>query len=163
MQDKLNLLQHGHPPAGSRITITAAELRNWLRDDQAFWAAYGATNVRLTLSSGRATAFADIDFLKARKATTGEDAGWLLRNLFSGRKPVSVTARFSSMDGRARVDVERVEVNGIPVEGPALDLLIQDFVKPNFPDARVSEWFRMDYRVDHFTVVTGGVTVHIGK
>ena len=162
-QDKISLLQHGHLPAGNRLTFSAAELYQWLEADAGYWAAYGATNLRFTLGQGRATAFADVDFLKARKAATGEDSGWLLRNLFSGRKPVVVTARFFSVSGRARVDVERVEVNGIPVEGRALDFLVQDFVRPNFPDARVSEWFPMDYHVDHFTVAPTGVTFYVQK
>ena len=163
LHDKLNLIQNGRQPAGSQVVLTAPELLRWLAEDQAYWAAYGATNIRFTLASGRATAFADIDFLKARKAATGEDAGWIARNLFSGRKPVAVTARFSSLAGRARVDVERVEVNGIPVEGPALNYLVQDIVRPNFPDAHVSEWFPMLYRIDHFTVASSGVTIYIGK
>lgn len=161
--DKIRVLRTGKPAAGTKITLTGPELRAWVQDEAAYWASYGATNLRFTLAPGRATASGDINFLKAHKAATGQEANWLLRNLFSGTRPVSVTARFSSAGGKGRVDVERVEVNGIAVDGVALDYLIQDYVKPNFPDARVSEWFPMDFRVDHFTVLPSGVTIVIGK
>ena len=161
--DKLHVLQHGHPPAGTRISLNNAELRAWVKDEAAYWASFGATNLRFNLGPNRATGTADIDFLKARKAATGQDAGWLLKNLFSGTRPVSVTARFSSEGGRGRVDLERVEVNGVAVDGLALDYLIQDYVKPNFPEARVSEWFPLDYRIERFSVNPTGVTAVIGK
>lgn len=161
--DKIRVLRTGKPPAGTRILLSGSELRAWVQDEAAYWASFGATNLRFTLGQGRATAVGDINFLKAHKAATGQEANWLLKNLFSGTRPISVTARFSSAGGKGRVDVERVEVNGISVEGVALDYLIQDYVKPNFPDARVSEWFPMDFRVDHFTVAPSGVTVVIGK
>ncbi|MCU1327312.1 MAG: hypothetical protein JWN34_2682 [Bryobacterales bacterium] len=162
-QDKFRLIQSGQPRAGARIVITPAELRQWLRDEDASWEAYGVSNIRLNLGTARATAYADVDFLKARKATTGQDAGWLLRNLFSGRKPIAVTARFTSANGRGRVDIERLEVSGIPVEGAALGLIVDEFVKPSFPDAKVGEWFSMDYRIERFAVTPAGVIVTIGK
>lgn len=161
--EKLHRLQYGKPPVGTRIALSSTELKAWVQDEALVWAGYGASNIRFTLGSGRATGYADVDFLKARKAATGQDAGWLVRNLFSGKKPMEVTVRFSSARGRGRVDLERVEVNGIAVTGPALDYLIQDFVRPIFPDARVGEWFPMDFRIDHFTVSPGGVMIAIGK
>lgn len=161
--DKIRLLQEGRLPAGSRVVLSPPELRQWLHDEAPYWASFGVTNIRFTPGTGRATGSADIDFLKARKAATGQDAGWLLRNLFSGQRPVTVTARFSSAAGRARVDVEHLEVNGIQVKGPALDLLMREFVTPNFPDAKLGVWFPLDYRVDHFTVTPLGIAIHVGK
>ncbi len=42
-----------------------------------------------------------------------------MKNLFAGERPVMVTARFSSANGKARVDVERVEISGVPIQGSA--------------------------------------------
>jgi len=160
---KFYLIQHGKPAPGARISLSNNELSAWIRDESAYWASYGATNLRFDLAPGAATVYADIDFLRARKAATGEAPGWLLRNLFSGKKPVVVNARFASANGKGKVDVDRVEVNGVAVEGAALDMLIQDYVKPNFPEAKVAEWFPLEFRVNRFTVSPGGVTVVIGK
>ena len=163
VRHKLNLLEHGKPPAGTHIALSDAELRAWIHDEAPYWAAFGATNLRFALGQGRATASGDVDFLKAHRAATGQDANWLLKNLFNGTRPVSVTARFTSAGGKGRVDLERVEVNGVAIDGAALDYLIQDYVKPNFPETLVSEWFPMDYRIDHFSVAPSAVTVVIGK
>ena len=99
-----------------------------------------------------------VDFLKLRKAATGQEPGWVMKNLFSGERPVVVTARLTSRAGKARVDVERVEVSGVPLEGRALDFVIDDYIRPTFPTTKVSEWFQLGYHLDHVTISPAGVT-----
>jgi len=158
---KLERIQAGEVAAGSRIDFTPHEINAWLREEARTRFPLGVRNMRIDLGVGRATGYADIDFLKLRQAATGQAPGWLMKNLFSGTRPVTVTARFQSRAGLARVDVERIEISGVPIEGRMLDFLIADFVRPEFPDATVSEWFRLRYRVDHFTVSPRGVTAAI--
>jgi len=160
---KLAWIEQGHPRPGSRITFTPGELNAWARDEAKLYAPQGARNLRLSLGTGRATGYADIDFVRLRQASTGEAPGWIMRNLFAGERPVVVTARFESRNGRARVDVERVEVSGVPIEGRVLDFLISDYLRPMFPAAKVGEWFALDYGVERFTVSLAGVTVLIGR
>jgi hypothetical protein len=162
-RNKLDIIEAGRAPKGGRIVFSAAELNAIVAEAATIHAPQGARNTRLVLGAGTATGYADIDFLKVRQAATGEPAGWLLKNLFAGERPVKVTARVKSRDGRARVDVERVEVSGIPLEGRALDLAIDAFVRPSFPNATVSEWFDLQYGVDHFTVSPSGVAVFIRR
>jgi hypothetical protein len=115
-------------------------------------------NLRISLAAGRATGYADVDFLRLRTAA-GVQSGWILRPILSGERPVSVKARFDSRNGRARVDVERVEVSGIPIEGRALELLVDDYLRPTFPDVRIAQWFGLRYNIERFTVAPSGVTV----
>jgi hypothetical protein len=61
------------------------------------------------------------------------------------------------------VDVDRVEVSGVPIEGDALDFVIRNFLRPTFPDVMVDQWFDLGFRIDHFTVSPTGVSVFIGK
>jgi hypothetical protein len=82
-----------------------------------------------------------------------------MKNLFAGEHPVTVTARFESANGRARVDVERVEISGVAIEGRALDFVIAQYVRPTFPDVKVNEWFPLRFGVDRFAVAPGGLTV----
>jgi hypothetical protein len=63
---------------------------------------------------------------------------------------------------RARVDVERVEVSGIAIEGHTLEFVIEDYLRPTFPDVVVNEWFGLRFGVERFTVAPGGVTVNVG-
>jgi hypothetical protein len=160
---KFARIESGRLSAGTRIPFSPGELNSWMRDKAREYAPQGVRNLRIDLATNEATGSANIDFLKLREATTGEQPGWLMKNLFSGERPVRVTARFASQNGRARVDVERVEISGVPIEGRALDFLIDAYVRGTFPDAQVSEWFRLRDRVDHFSVARDGVVVVIGR
>jgi hypothetical protein len=159
---KFERIESGRALPGSRIDFTPGELNSWTRDQTRARVAQSLSNLRLEFSAGQVTGRADIDFVRLRQAATGEPPGWLMKNVFAGVRPVMVTARIQSSNGRARVDVERVEVSGVPIEGGALDFLIDSFVRPEFPDARVSQWFHLSYHVDHFTVSPSGVSVFVG-
>jgi hypothetical protein len=160
--EKFARIETGKLPAGSRVDLSAAELNAWAADEARLYAPGAARNVRLQLTASGATGSLLIDFLKLRQAATHEDPGWIERNLFAGERQVTVTARFESGNRRARVDVERVEVSGVPIEGAALDFLIQNWLRPTFPDVKVNQWFELGFRMDRFTVAPGGVSVFIG-
>ncbi len=156
---KLEFIERGHPAAGTRVLFTPPEINGWLADEARARAPRAARNLRLELGSGRATGYGEIDFLQLHQATTGAAPNWLLKNLLAGERPVRVSAIFHSENGRGRVDVERVEISGVVIEGPALDFLIENFVRPMFPYAMVAEWFPLQYGVDHVTVSPAGVAV----
>ena len=149
-------------PAGTRVEFSAAELVAWATDEARIYAPGAARDIRLQLGAGSATGSVTIDFLKLRQAATHEDPGWLMRNLFAGERQVVVRARFDSRNRRARVDVDRVEVSGVPIEGATLEFLVQNWLRPTFPDVKVNQWFELGFRMDRFTVAPGGVSVFIG-
>jgi hypothetical protein len=150
-------------PAGTRIDLSLDELNAWVNQKARIYAPGGARNLRLELHDGEATGYALIDFVKLRQATSGEEPGWIMRNLFSGERPVMVKARFQAQNRRARVDVERVEVSGVPIQGSALDFLIRNWLRPTFPDAHVNEWFNLGLRMERFTVRPSGASVFIAR
>ena len=150
-------------PAGTRVDLSTAELNAWAADEARLYATGAARNIKLELTAGGATGSLLIDFLKLRQAATGEQPNWLMKNLFAGERPVRVKARFESRNHRARVDVDRVEVSGVPIEGATLDFLIQNWLRPTFPDVKIDEWFDLGFRMDRFTVAPVGVSVFIGK
>lgn len=160
---KLSAIESGASAHGSRIHFSKEEVNAWMRDEARARAPHSVTGVRFDLGDSRATGYARIDFVALRREITGEQPGWIAKNLFAGERPVVVTARFESGNGKARVDVERVEVSGVAVEGRMLDFLIDDYLRPAFPDARVNEWFGLRYGIDRFTVAPPGLTVVIGR
>ena len=160
---KLESIEAGHLSPGARIRFTPGELNAWMLDEARNRAPEGVRNLRLELGNGQAACSGDVDFLKLRQASTGEAAGWLMKNLFSGERTVKVAAHFASANGRARVDIDRVEVSGVPIEGRTLGFLIDVYVRPTFPDVKVSEWFALQYRVERFTVSPAVVVVYIGR
>jgi len=161
---KLGAIESGTVPRGSHVSFSRAEIDAWLLDEAHSHVPNGLSALRLELTANRATAYANVDFLKVQQAATGGgDPGWLIKNLFAGERPVVVTARFASANGRSRVDVERVEISGVPIQGSALDFVIANYVRPTFPDVKVNEWFPLHFGVDRFTLGPAGVTVLMGR
>jgi hypothetical protein len=160
---KLESIEIGTAKPGSRVSFTQGEINAWMRDQAKMRVPQGVRNLRVELGAGRATGSVDIDFLKIQQAAGGGDPGWLIKNLFAGEHPVLVTARFQSANGKGRVDVERVEVSGVPIEGRALDFVIAQYVKPTFPDVKVNEWFALRYGVDKFALAPNSVTVFMAN
>jgi hypothetical protein len=150
-------------PPGTRVDLSAAELNAWAADEARLYAPGAARSIKLELTAGAATGSLLIDFLKLRQAATGEQPGWLIRNLFAGERQVTVAAHFESKNRRARVIVDRVEISGVPIEGTTLDFLIQNWLQPTFPDVKINQWFDLGFRMDRFTVSPTGASVFIGK
>lgn len=151
---KLALIEQEHQKPGSRVTMTRAEWNAWVADG----APVGVTHVRIDLGTNRITAFANVDFLKVDRAS-GDAPNWLLSRLLEGDRPVTVTARIQSGKGRVRVDVERVQISGVALEGKALDFLIQAYVLPTYPDAKVGQWIPLSHRMDRIEIDPRTVTV----
>ena len=145
---------------GSSVLFAPGEMNSWVRERAGVLALYGLNDLRLTLGTGRVTGTAQIDFVKLKQRATGEVPGWISQELLSGERPVTVTFRVESRAGRARLDVERVAISGVPMEGPALDYLIRAFFDPALPEVKVDQWFRLDSRVDHIAVTPRGVLVY---
>lgn len=146
-RQKFDLIDKGRVAGGSRMEITAGELNAWVASTMPV----GVREPHLTLGNGIATGSAMVDFLKVRQAK-GERPGFLMRQLLEGERPVSVTARIRSQEGKAVVDVERVEISGVEIEGRTLDLLIRKFVRPAYPDAKVGEWFALGSGIERLEV-----------
>jgi hypothetical protein len=101
-----------------------------------------------------ATGSALIDFVKLRSAQ-GKPPNWLLRTLLQGEHEVEVTTRVRSGNGSATVDVERVEIEGVPISGAALDFIIENYLLPNYPEAKVGRPFTLAKGVDRIEVHPG--------
>ena len=159
---KLDLIEQEKLKRGKRVTFTARELNAYVREEVVKMAPESIRDPRLELGMGRALGFARIDFLKVKQAQ-GKPSGWLMQKLLHGERPVAVTIRVESSGGEARVDVERVEISGVAVEGAALDFLIQQYVTPNYPEAKMGQPFKLSHRVDRLEIRPAGVVAVIGK
>src|SRR6266566_8747882 len=81
---KFEAIERGGFRRGASVVFTAGELSSWMREEAKDYAPQGVRDLRLELGEGRATGYAQIDFLKLRQAGTHEAPGWLARNLLSG-------------------------------------------------------------------------------
>ena len=157
-KQKFDQIEAGALRPGARVTLSPRELDAYVAHE----APAGVRNPRLELHAGMAKGTALIDFAKVRRAQ-GHPPGWLLSKLLDGERPVSVTARLQSGNGHATVDVQRVEISGIEIDGGTLDFLIRNFLLAAYPDAVVGRPFELGHRIDRVEVQPGSVGVVIGK
>jgi hypothetical protein len=155
---KLDDIEGGRLRPGARVVMTPRELDAYVARE----APVGVRNPRVQLQAGAAKGDALIDFGKLRRAQ-GYRPGWIMSKLLDGERPVSVTARIRSGNGQATVDVQRVEISGIRIDGRTLDFLIQNFLLAMYPDAAVGRPFELGHRIERLDVQPQAVNVLIGK
>jgi len=159
---KISLIESETLKPGSRVALTSAELNAYVARE-AHAAAPGAVrDTRLVLGQGSVTGSALVNFLKLRQAQ-GEAPGWLMTRLLDGERPVRVTARIDSARGRATVNVDRVEIAGVAIEGRVLDFLIENYLRPTYPEAKIGEPFELGHRVERLVIRPSAVDVIIGR
>lgn len=154
-KQKFDAIEAGHLRSGSRVLLSYAELNAWVARE----APAGVRNPQVSVAAREiATGAALIDFGKLQRSAGGQP-GWLLSKLLDGERPVRVTARIRSSDGHATVDVQRVEVSGLVIDGRTLDFLIQNFLMPMYPDAVVGRPFELGHRIDRLDISPATVAV----
>lgn len=140
---------------GSKVAITSNELNAYVQAELPQVAPQGIRDPKVELlGDNRATGRAMINFLALRSAQ-GKSTSWIMRKLLEGEREVAVTTQISSGGGQATVNLQRVEVSGIPIEGAALDFLINNYLIPNYPKAKIGRPFALHKRVDRIEVASG--------
>ncbi len=157
---KLDLIESGKAKPGATFHFTPAELNAWVRVKAPGIIHDGFREPRLELGNGTATASARIDFVKVRHSE-GIETNWLIAKLIQGEKLVTAKARIQSANGRATVHVLRVEIGGLAVTGAPLDFLIQNFLLPFYPDAKIDEPFALAGNVDRIVITLVEARVYI--
>ena len=156
-KEKLDRIESGKLRPGSRVVLSFGELNAWAAKE----APAGVRNPRVQAPAREiATGNALIDFGKLERSA-GRRPGWLMSKLLDGERPVSVTARIRSAGGRATVDIQRVEISGIMIDGRTLDFLIDNFLLPMYPDAAISRPFELGHGIDRLDVSPAAVAVVI--
>ncbi len=159
---KIDLIQRDRAPRGSVVVIGKDEFNRYVRNQIAGKFRRGIRAARIDLGSNRATGSAYIDFPELRRAI-GKPMGWLMSWLLSGERRVQVDAHIHSSGGKARVDLERVEVSGFSISGGTLDYLVRNFVLPYYPNAAIGRPFELAHHVERLEVQPAEIRVVIGK
>jgi hypothetical protein len=154
-KQKVDSIEADSLRSGARVILTFPELNAWVAKE----APAGVRNPQLRATAREvASGGALIDFGKLERSA-GRQPGWLMSKLLDGERPVSVTARIRSSAGRATVDIERVEISGIVIDGRTLDFLIENFLLPMYPDAIIGRPFELGHRIDRIDVSPSAVAV----
>ncbi|MGA7235837.1 MAG: hypothetical protein WBY44_09165 [Bryobacteraceae bacterium] len=156
---KLDLIDSNSLRPGAKVTLSPRELNAYVAHE----VPPGVRNTALQIvSPGVATGSALIDFGKVRRAQ-GHPPGWLMSKLLDGERPVKVTARVLSSKGHATVEVQRVEVSGVEIDGRTLDFLVQNLLLPMYPNAAIDRPFELGHRIERLELEPAAVGVVIGR
>jgi hypothetical protein len=156
---KMDILQNDKAKPGSRVEFTTAELNAYADQELP----PGVRNTKLKIvGPGIATGSALVDFGKVRRSQ-GHPPGWLMSKILDGERPVTVTARISSANGRATVNVQSVEISGLTIDGGTLSFLIDNVLVPLYPDAAVNRPFNLGHNIERIEVQPAAVGIVIRK
>jgi len=159
VKTKFSQIEKAKLRPGTRIPLSQAELNAYVQKELPVVAPAGIRNPQVTLEGNNtATGRARIDFLKLRSAS-GRPPGLILRTLLQGEHDLAVTATVRSGAGKATIDIKSVELEGIPISGSALDFLIENYLIPNYPEARVGRPFELKYKIDRIEVIKNSAYV----
>jgi hypothetical protein len=158
---KIELIRADKAAKRSTVSFTPAEINAYAAYELLAAVPAGARNPRVQLRAGGATGTAMLDFVALRTAQ-GEPPGRLMAWLLGGERPVAVTVRLRSSGGWCTVFVDSVEISGIPVRGAMLDWLIENYLLPRYPEAKIGKPFQLEHNVDRIEVSAGGVRVVMG-
>lgn len=155
---KIDDIKNDRLNAGSTVDLNLRELNAWVRGQ----VPAGVRDATLRIDvPGVATGTAMVDLAKVSRSQ-GFEPGWLLEKLLEGEHPVKVTARIRSAKGSATVDVQRVEISGLEMDGKTLEMLIQYVVLPIYPNAAVGRPFELGHNIERLDVQPAAVRVVIG-
>jgi hypothetical protein len=153
-QRKIDLIEQGRIPPGTLLSFEERDLNSYLQTKAKEVIPDGLREPHVSISDGRVTGKAVVDFVKMRHAQ-GEDMNWLMSSLLKGEYPIRVEGRVASSNGNARVDLDVVQVGGASLKGRSLEMLIRTFVLPLYPNAKVGSEFELGYNVDRIVLKQG--------
>ncbi len=148
------------PPQGS-VFVTRGELNAYAAQEARKKVPDGLRAPKITLGTGTIRGTAMIDFNKAQ-TSRGSPPGLLLAWLLRGERLVTVDVTVQSDDGTARVDVQNVTVGSATLSGRALELVIEHYVLPRFPDAAIGRSFKLRHNVKKVAITPAGVMFRFG-
>jgi hypothetical protein len=163
IKQKFQSIEKQKLSAGTRVALPSRELNAYVQAELPKVAPEGIRNPTVELQAGNvAIGRATINFVKLQNAH-GAPPNWLVSKLLNGEHQVVIITQLNSRNGYATVDVKRVEVDGLGMQGAALDFLIHNYLMPNYPDAKIGTPFKLDYRMERLEVAPGIAYVHIGQ
>jgi len=116
----------------------------------------GLTKITFRGRSGQVTALAVVDFDQMR---AGQRSSNPLLTIFSGTHNVEIDTDASGSEHRGHVHVRSVSIDGTAVPNFALEIFVDRFLKPKYPDVGIDSVFDLPERIDTATVGYHKLTV----
>jgi hypothetical protein len=114
----------------------------------------GVSHVRLTSQPGVIDAHAQIDF---EAITNGRSSSNPVYSLFSGSHDIHAVAPASGANGTGSIRVQTVELDGVTVPQFLLQLFVEHYITPKYPNVGMTSTFKLPLRIDSAVIDSGKV------
>lgn len=148
-------------PAARKTPVSQDELNSWFTYSASPHLPGGVSQPQITIvGQGRVAgqAIVDLDALAKRRSSGGTFDPW---SLVGGRVPVNVTGVLHTRDGKARFEVQRAEISGLPVPATLLQELVSVYSRtPENPQGvRLDDTFSLPAQIREIQVGEGQAIV----
>lgn len=142
-------------PNPSPTILTEPEVNAYLASDQVELPA-GVESVKLRFGPGTISGTSPIDF---DKALAGVRSANPLLSIFSGVHEVAVATHAYGSAGEGHVHLDSVSLDGIEVPNFVLQLFIEKYLQPKYPQIGIDSRFALPDRIDSAVVSEHQVTL----
>jgi len=140
------------------VYLSEEEVNSYFRFRMGAKIPAGVSDVNLDLHPDRPSGTAMVDFDQV-KAASKKRVNAVVDYLLSGRKPIAVTGRFTSSDGKGLFHLEEVSIGGFTLRGALLDTVIRHFVVPRYPNVAIDRPFELPANIEQIAVEEARVRV----
>jgi hypothetical protein len=152
MQRKIDFIKAN--AEGKRIdprptTFTQNEINAYFAERRVPKMPDGVKSARFVLTPGTVTAYARIDFDEITKNARSRNP---LLSIFSGEHDVEVVADASGKNGMTQVVVRSVVLDGLSIPKMALEMFIERWVNPKYPNIKLDGEYKLPTRLDTVSV-----------
>jgi len=145
LEDNAHLTHPGQTPT----TFTEPEANAYLASEKVKLPA-GVQSVKLEGEPGTITGDARVDFDRIREGSHSSNP---LLSIFSGIHDVVVVAHAHGSGGQGYVEVDSVSLDGVEIPQFVLELFVERFLHPKYPEVGLDSQFALPNRID--TAVVG--------
>ena len=114
----------------------------------------GVSHVRLTSTPGGIDGHAQVDF---EALMQGKRPANPLLSLFSGTHEIRVEAQATGSESTGSIREQLVSLDGVEVPQMLLQLFVQRYLTPKYPNVGITSTFKLPLRIDSAVVESGRV------
>lgn len=146
--------QH-HLPSPATTVMSEEEVNAYLASGNVKMPT-GVNSVHLSGQSGVINATMNVDF---NQITAKRKSSNPLLGIFSGTHKVDATAHGSGSGGQGTVHIDTISLDGVEVPEMVLELFVDRYIKPKYPNLGIDNRFQLPDRIDSATVGNHQLTV----
>ena len=151
MQQKLDYIDQNataHPVDTRPTQLNEDEVNAWVAEGM-LKMPKGVKKAVFHAQSGTIQCDANVDF---DEITAGQHSFNPLLMLFSGTHDISVAGAADAQGGTGHVHIQSASLDGIDIPRTALELFVNKYLKPKYPNVGLDSEFKMPDRIDTATV-----------